>query len=62
MTSVDENGEPRYVPALRFRWLTPAYDVVVRATTRERRRDVTRGYFSGLYGCDIRDGSERRAS
>jgi ubiquinone/menaquinone biosynthesis C-methylase UbiE len=24
-----------YVPALGFRWLTPAYDVVVRATTRE---------------------------
>jgi ubiquinone/menaquinone biosynthesis C-methylase UbiE len=25
-----------YVPALRFRWLTPAYDALVRATTRER--------------------------
>jgi ubiquinone/menaquinone biosynthesis C-methylase UbiE len=25
-----------YVPALRFRWLTPAYDMVVRSTTRER--------------------------
>lgn len=33
---MDENGDSRYVPALRFRWLTPAYDVVVRATTRER--------------------------
>lgn len=26
----------QYVPALRFHWLTPLYDVVVRATTRER--------------------------
>lgn len=26
----------RYVPALRFSWLTPAYDLVVRLTTRER--------------------------
>lgn len=26
-----------YVPALGYRWLTPFYDVVVRATTRERR-------------------------
>ena len=34
---MDENGEARYVPALRFRWLTPAYDVVARATTRERK-------------------------
>lgn len=25
-----------YVPALRYRWLTPFYDAVVRATTRER--------------------------
>jgi ubiquinone/menaquinone biosynthesis C-methylase UbiE len=25
-----------YVPALRFAWLTPAYDLVVRATTREK--------------------------
>jgi len=25
-----------YVPALRFHWLTPYYDMVVRATTRER--------------------------
>ena len=28
-------ADPRYVPALRFSWLTPAYDVVVAATTRE---------------------------
>lgn len=28
--------EPRYVPALRFRFLTPLYDAVIRATTRER--------------------------
>ena len=28
--------DSQYVSALRFRWLTPAYDVVVRATTRER--------------------------
>ena len=27
---------PRIVPALRFHWLTPAYDFVVAATTRER--------------------------
>lgn len=26
----------RYVPALAYQWLTPAYDVVVRYTTRER--------------------------
>ncbi len=26
----------QYLPALRFRWLTPAYDVVVRLTTREK--------------------------
>ena len=26
-----------YIPALRFHWLTPAYDAVVRLTTRERR-------------------------
>ena len=25
-----------YVPALRFAWLTPYYDVVVGTTTRER--------------------------
>jgi ubiquinone/menaquinone biosynthesis C-methylase UbiE len=30
------NGD-RFVPALRFHWLTPAYDAVVAATTRERR-------------------------
>ena len=26
----------RYVPALGFRWLTPVYDLAIRATTRER--------------------------
>jgi len=31
-----QDTESRYVPALGFRWLTPAYDVVVRTTTRER--------------------------
>ncbi len=31
-----DSDNRRYVPALRFRWLTPAYDVVVGATTRER--------------------------
>lgn len=30
-------NDERYVPALRFSWLTPAYDTVVAATTRERR-------------------------
>lgn len=29
-------SEPKYVPALGFHWLTPFYDVVVGATTRER--------------------------
>ena len=29
--------EPKYVPALGYRWLTPLYDFVVGATTRERR-------------------------
>jgi SAM-dependent methyltransferase len=33
MSGTDES---RYVPALGFQWLTPAYDVVVRTTTRER--------------------------
>ena len=28
-------GENEYVPALRFRWLTPYYDNIVRLTTRE---------------------------
>lgn len=28
--------EPKYVPALGFHWLTPYYDAVVGATTRER--------------------------
>lgn len=31
-----DGSEARYIPALRFAWLTPAYDVVVAATTRER--------------------------
>ena len=31
-----EGDNARYVPALRFAWLTPAYDVVVAATTREK--------------------------
>ena len=31
-----QSPEARYVPALGFTWLTPFYDVVVRATTRER--------------------------
>jgi SAM-dependent methyltransferase len=31
-----QSPEARYVPALRFDWLTPYYDVVVGATTRER--------------------------
>ena len=30
-------ADPKYVPALGFDWLTPYYDVVVGATTRERR-------------------------
>ena len=33
---MDPSAEAKYVPALRFRWLTPAYDAVVGATTRER--------------------------
>lgn len=32
-----ETPDPKYVPALAYHWLTPFYDVVVRATTRERR-------------------------
>ena len=34
MAELRTNGQT-YVRALRFQWLTPAYDVVVRATTRE---------------------------
>ncbi|MDP1692178.1 MAG: methyltransferase domain-containing protein [Burkholderiaceae bacterium] len=34
---MSDSGEGRYVPALGFHWLTPAYDAVVAATTRERR-------------------------
>lgn len=33
---MQQGTESRYVPALGFRWLTPAYDVVVRTTTREK--------------------------
>jgi len=33
---MSDNDNSRYVPALRFRWLTPTFDVVVRTTTRER--------------------------
>lgn len=29
--------DPRYLPALRFHWLTSCYDPLVRLTTRERR-------------------------
>ena len=29
-------SKPKYVPALGFHWLTPYYDIVVGATTRER--------------------------
>lgn len=33
---MSESSSARYIPALRFAWLTPAYDLVVAATTRER--------------------------
>jgi ubiquinone/menaquinone biosynthesis C-methylase UbiE len=33
---VSQPDQSKYIPALGFRWLTPAYDVVIRATTRER--------------------------
>lgn len=33
---ISQSSESRYVPALGFHWLTPAYDVVVRLTTREK--------------------------
>lgn len=33
---MSQHKNAKYVPALGFHWLTPAYDVVVRATTRER--------------------------
>ncbi len=32
----EEFGHGEYVPALRYRWLTPFYDAIVGATTRER--------------------------
>ena len=34
MSEASEHGE--YVPALKYRWLTPYYDAIVGATTRER--------------------------
>jgi len=34
---LSKNTEPKYIPALRFNWLTPFYDAVVGFTTRERR-------------------------
>lgn len=33
---ISQSSESRYVPALGFHWLTPAYDVVIRLTTREK--------------------------
>ena len=33
---MSRRSDSSYVPALGFHWLTPAYDLVVRATTRER--------------------------
>jgi SAM-dependent methyltransferase len=33
---MSRDTKSRFVPALGFRWLTPAYDVIVRATTREK--------------------------
>ena len=33
---MNENAASPYISALRFHWLTPFYDAVVRATTRER--------------------------
>ncbi len=36
MKKVVENAPSKYVPALRFDWLTPIYDIVVKYTTRER--------------------------
>lgn len=34
---IQASADPRYVPALRFHWLTRYYDAIVGATTRERR-------------------------
>lgn len=31
-----QSSKPAYLPALRFHWLTPYYDFIVRLTTRER--------------------------
>lgn len=36
MASMPRPASPTFVPALGYRWLTPLYDSVVRATTRER--------------------------
>lgn len=33
---ISQSSESWYVPALGFHWLTPAYDVVIRLTTREK--------------------------
>ncbi len=33
---MDNSATPPLIPALRFHWLTPFYDAVVRTTTRER--------------------------
>lgn len=33
--TVSPANPQQYIPALRFAWLTPAYDIVVRTTTRE---------------------------
>lgn len=47
---MSNSGEGRYVPGLGFRWLTPAYDVIVGATTRERRFKRALIAQSGLTG------------
>jgi ubiquinone/menaquinone biosynthesis C-methylase UbiE len=44
-------GEERYIPALAYDWLTPAYDAVVRYTTRERTFKAAL-----LDQADVRDG------
>ena len=33
---MQQPSEPKYVPALGYHWLTPYYDAVIGATTRER--------------------------
>lgn len=47
----DDHCSEKYVPALRFRWLTPAYDVVVRATTRESTFKASLVEQASLGGC-----------